>query len=59
MTVREAYRIHKNAARNVGRGRGYQARGLDKALPVLKKFWAETGGGVYVTQEMVTRYDAQ
>lgn len=57
MTVKEAYRIHRNAARNVGRGKGYTARGLDEALVVLKAFWAHTGTGTYVTSEMVEKYD--
>jgi hypothetical protein len=57
MTVAEAYRIHRNAARNVGRGRGYTAQGLDEALQVLGKFWAETGTGIYVTRAMVEEYD--
>lgn len=56
MTVREAYRIHRNAARSVGRGKGYKARGLDEALAVLEPFWA-ANGSTYVTDEMVDRWD--
>ena len=59
MTGREAYRIHKNAARSVGRGKGYKARGLDEALKVLEPFWKENGGGVYVTWEMVDKWDKE
>lgn len=56
MTLREAYRIHRNAARNVGRGKGYTARGLENALPVLEEFWAEKGS-CYVTDKMVEDWD--
>lgn len=56
MTLKDAYRIHRNACRSVGRGKGYKARNLDEALKVLEAFWAENGGW-YVTSEMVEEWD--
>ncbi len=56
MTLAEAYRIQRNAARNVGRGKGYRARNLDAALAVLEPFWAEHGS-VYVTPNMIASWD--
>lgn len=56
MTVREAYRIHRTASRNVGKGKGYTARRLDEALAVLEPFWA-ANGSVYVTEEMIEAWD--
>jgi hypothetical protein len=56
LTVKEAYRIHRTAARNCGRGKGYTARRLDEALPVLEAFWTEVGS-THITKEMVEDYD--
>jgi predicted GNAT family N-acyltransferase len=56
VTLAEAYKIHRNASRNVGRGKGYTARNLDEALKVLHEFWADNSS-VYVTQEIVEAWD--
>lgn len=58
MTVAEAYKVHRNAVRNVGRDRGYTARGLEDALKVLNPFWAAKGSA-YVTVEMIEAWDKE
>ena len=55
MTVREAMAVHRTAARNVGKGKGYTARRLDEALAVLNPFW--NANGVLVTEEMIDAWD--